>query len=953
MKSLICSIILILSFAYGQAQLYPVTQSVGNTPTTKVKTNALEGKLILTTFTDTTAANTEGYLKNYDGALIKTTTPINAVWYRVLDSAKWVQILPQGGGTPVSGQAWVVGGNNNLFTDGNNNATFGTNQTNGIYVKTDGVTRLYLDKYGIAPETINSVGLGYDPTDSNRITLFSGSGGSGWSLTGNAGTDSGTNFIGTTDYMPLMFRVNNTRFGVIDPTSSLGFGSNVLLVNEGTGNVALGTNVLSKNTTGLGNVAIGTNASRFNITGLRNIALGQSALDSSTAGSTNIAIGYRAANRYNSDNIIAIGTEALSSSTVAGVGIGTNALRYNTGTFNVGVGNSVLASATSTGGFNTAVGNNALSVNTTGTGHVAIGASALIANTTGDKNTAVGSGALEANIGGSQNTSVGQDNQYQATSGNLNTSIGYEGMNNRSTGTGNTASGYRGGGSLTTGSYNSFFGYQSGSNASQKVDASRSGAFGTDSYTDCDTCISIGAPYNLKTILYGDTIRMPDLPTAVGVYSVRADANGNLSLADTTAGGDGIYGGSGTLPSNVTVTGSGNSIDFNGTNNFTVNSDEGGDGSSFFQVGASGATLFTNYNSLTGGESSLRFDGDSIVIRPPFGLLYVDSLTNNVGTKSMRYNPTTGLVSYADTTTGGSGANAALSNLASVAINTSLLPATDNAIDLGSPTKQWRDLYMTGASLYMDGVKTLQATGLTMPTGAGLKTRTSSGNTLLLQAYDVDGAAYTTFGTLTAGNTPTLDFNVATTFGSKTVNTLISDSITSNEVVFRNPESGDTLFVEEATNEYLIKSIVRGYGIKNTAVNDTTVVLEADTSILVNKSGYQKLENKRWTARVGSTTSSATPTINTDSVDIYKLTAQTADITSFTTNLTGTPVDGDILEIQVTGTAARALTFGSSFVSSTVTIPTTTVTTTTLTIIFQWYTTSSYGNNKWVCVNSY
>lgn len=109
----------------------------------------------------------------------------------------------------------------------------------------------------------------------------------------------------------------------------------------------------------------------------------------------------------------------------------------------------------------------------------------------------------------------------------------------------------------------------------------------------------------------------------------------------------------------------------------------------------------------------------------------------------------------------------------------------------------------------------------------------------------------------------------------------------------------------------------------------------------------------RWVPRVGSTTSSATPTINTDNVDIFKLTAQAADITSFTTNLSGTPNDGDILEIQITGTATRAITWGSSFVSSTVTLPTTTSGTATLTVILQYYTTSSYGNNKWVCVNYY
>lgn len=110
---------------------------------------------------------------------------------------------------------------------------------------------------------------------------------------------------------------------------------------------------------------------------------------------------------------------------------------------------------------------------------------------------------------------------------------------------------------------------------------------------------------------------------------------------------------------------------------------------------------------------------------------------------------------------------------------------------------------------------------------------------------------------------------------------------------------------------------------------------------------------KRWAARVGSVTSAAAPTINTDNYDIFKITAQTETITSFTTNLTGTPVDGDILEIQITGTSAIPITWGASFVASTVSLPTTTVTTTTLTGVFQWYTTSSYGNNKWVIVNSF
>jgi hypothetical protein len=114
----------------------------------------------------------------------------------------------------------------------------------------------------------------------------------------------------------------------------------------------------------------------------------------------------------------------------------------------------------------------------------------------------------------------------------------------------------------------------------------------------------------------------------------------------------------------------------------------------------------------------------------------------------------------------------------------------------------------------------------------------------------------------------------------------------------------------------------------------------------VTTSGTQTLTNKRITKRVGSTTSSATPTINTDNYDVYRLTAQAADITSFTTNLSGTPVDGDLLWISITGTAARAITWGASFESSTATLPTTTVTTATLDVGFRWNAATS----KWRCV---
>lgn len=104
--------------------------------------------------------------------------------------------------------------------------------------------------------------------------------------------------------------------------------------------------------------------------------------------------------------------------------------------------------------------------------------------------------------------------------------------------------------------------------------------------------------------------------------------------------------------------------------------------------------------------------------------------------------------------------------------------------------------------------------------------------------------------------------------------------------------------------------------------------------------------NKRNTKRVGSTTSSATPTINTDNYDIYRLTAQAADITSFTTNLSGTPNHGDKLLIEITGTAARAITWGASFEDGAVALPTTTITTQMLSVGFFY----NSGTSKWRCM---
>lgn len=111
--------------------------------------------------------------------------------------------------------------------------------------------------------------------------------------------------------------------------------------------------------------------------------------------------------------------------------------------------------------------------------------------------------------------------------------------------------------------------------------------------------------------------------------------------------------------------------------------------------------------------------------------------------------------------------------------------------------------------------------------------------------------------------------------------------------------------------------------------------------------GTETLTNKRITPRVlASTANSATPTLNTDSYDMMVITGQSVAITSFTTNLSGTPTNGQKLWIAITGTTAIAITWGASFESSTTTLPTTTVTTNRLDVGFVWNSATS----KWRCV---
>ncbi len=298
------------------------------------------------------------------------------------------------------------------------------NGTSAVFTSIKAGAVIYPTSAGTANQVLTSDGSG----NANWVTPSNA--GSGWGLTGNTGTVDGTNFIGTTDNVPLTIKVNNQLAGRIDGSflnSFFGYQAGLSNTNGGA-NTAIGSGALYSNTTGNTNTAIGVQALYSNTTGGTNIAIGYETLYSNTIGTSNAAIGINAlyANTSGYGNI-AIGSYSLANNT--------------TGTYNTANGASALYSNT-TGGENTANGYQALYSNTTGTDNTAIGTGALYSSIISNSNTAIGGQALYYNTTGLQNVAIGPSALSSNTTGNNNVANGLFALPNNQSGNNNTGDGF-------------------------------------------------------------------------------------------------------------------------------------------------------------------------------------------------------------------------------------------------------------------------------------------------------------------------------------------------------------------------------------------------------------------------------------------------------------------------------------------------------------------------------
>jgi hypothetical protein len=322
----------------------------------------------------------------------------------------------------------------------------------------------------------------------------------GWTLTGNAGTNPTTNFMGTSDNEDVVFKRNNVQAGLIN--SALGntsWGVYSLSNTSGSNNTGIGYQALVTNTTGTDNTAIGYNADVATSSVSNAISLGYNAnaISNQLAISPNIqlikATGLPTGLGYVLTDVAGNGNLSLQPSSGGGSGwsltgnaitsgnfMGTtndqdvvfernNALAgllnnsYGNTTWGVGALN--YAATGFAGVWNVAEGYQAMYNNTAGaSSNVAVGYQSLY-NTTaagpgsGGLNTATGFQSMLENIGGDANAAFGASALFNNTYGRYNAAVGMLALQDNTTGDFNSSLGEQSLISNRSGSYNSAIGW--------------------------------------------------------------------------------------------------------------------------------------------------------------------------------------------------------------------------------------------------------------------------------------------------------------------------------------------------------------------------------------------------------------------------------------------------------------------------------------------------------------
>jgi hypothetical protein len=413
------------------------------------------------------------------------------------------------------------------------------------------------------------------------------------------------------------------------------------------------------------------------------------------------------------------------------------------------------------------------------------------------------------------------------------------------------------------------------------------------------------------------TISYPSTNTGVGFYSRGVTSNGGILIQD----GQGrlnqywnAYTDSGGVKYIVTGEPAARYL-------MSVNSTTGASHAWYgAPSGTSGSALtwttMANWVSGTGGFAWISPRGTS-------SDFYID-INGNVGMGTTSLSAKLGITSAALGTTAGSQSKYQILNSSTVGngdfleITNTRETAGSSWIGAGSRLQQRVD------ATYMAYIQFNGGAGTTNDNGISFGTGSNASATGVAEQMRITSAGNVGIGT----TSPTVKLDVVGSIEA-------SPAATQDGVIIAGRAGGTSSYAVTLTPTTLTAS--------------RTITLPDATTTMVGTDTTQTLTNKRVTPRfLAYTSNSATPLngISSDDYDIIVITGQSTAITSMTTGFTGTPTNGQKLWISITGTTAIAITWGASFESSTVTLPTTTVSTNRLDVGFVW----NVANSDWRCV---
>lgn len=333
----------------------------------------------------------------------------------------------------------------------------------------------------------------------------------------------------------------------------------------------------------------------------------------------------------------------------------------------------------------------------------------------------------------------------------------------------------------------------------------------------------------------------------------------------------------------------------------------------------------------------------------------LSAITSTSGTKILTN--TSGTITWETASGGGNVSNTGtpVDNQIAVWTDATTIEGTTGLTYNGSNLQLTGDIGSTGTRITKGWFTDLQVTNAI----AGSITGNAATATALQTARTIGGVSFNgtanitvasaTGGFTVSGGNLALGTNSITMSGSigvtgTRVTKLWATNIESTNI----PTVGGTSILTSLTAPQFT-TIELGHATENT-LSASSGILSIEGVAIPTISNTATLTNKRITPRVLSAASYTTDTgssINSDTQDMFSVTAQTGAL--LFNDPSGTPTDGQKLIITVASstTSARALTWGSGYLATTVALPTTTeANTNQLSIGFIW----SAGKTKWLCV---